>query len=162
MDCSGRSRYPSRLSRTRLSVATLLCCAVALVDGVVTCANAAPAQHGGVESGSAGGRSLLDAQSSAMTVTVRDDGTLMLSDAPEDAKRPFKAAFYYNFDPVEPLEIVEYLRDTVMPTVASLLGRWIRVRIDICSCSVHFFVIYICSCSESSATNFPACTLDCG
>lgn len=75
----------------------------------------------------ASGRSLLDA--SGLSVVVRDDGRLMLSEAPESRKRPFKIAFYYDFDPVEALDVVEHIRGTVMPTIASLLGRWVRVRL---------------------------------
>lgn len=116
-----------RLARHVRTVAAVLCWAIGILDGRATCAHAAPAQGVGVDAGSTGGRSLLDALSPAMTLSVSDDGTLMLSEAPESAKRPFKIAFYYDFDPVEPLETVEYVRETVMPTVASLLGRWIRV-----------------------------------
>lgn len=116
----------------RHAAALLLLCVVAFFDGRAACAHPATPRDDDATAGGAGGRSLLDAQSPAVTVSLRDDGMLTLSEAPESAKRPFKVAFYYNFNPVDPPELVEYLRDTVMPTVASLLGRWIRVRADIC------------------------------
>ena len=42
--------------------------------------------------------------------------------------RPFKIEFTYDFEPTEPLTNIRYIRDTLMPAVASYFRRWIRVR----------------------------------
>lgn len=75
------------------------------------------------------GRSLLNAQSPSISAVRRGDGTLRLTEVPEGQKRPFKVAFYYELDPIVAQDVVEYIQDTLMPTIASLLGRWIRVRL---------------------------------
>lgn len=82
--------------------------------------------------GSTGGqqRALLNAQSRPAAVVRRSDGTLRLAEAPEGQKRPFKMAFYYDFDPAESPDVVEYIQETLVPAAASLLGRWIRVRLS--------------------------------
>jgi len=55
-----------------------------------------------------------------------------VAEVPDDQKRPFKVAFYYDLGPTQEQEIVEYTQGTLMPAAASVLCRWIRVRA--CSC----------------------------
>eukprot|EP00892_Ulva_mutabilis_P005911 jgi/Ulvmu1/3692/UM017_0109.1 len=73
-------------------------------------------------------RSLLDADLSAIRVTRRADGTLRLEESPESDKRPFRLATYYRFRPGENQDVIDFVQDELMPTVASLLARWLRVR----------------------------------
>lgn len=54
-------------------------------------------------------------------------------EAPTVANRPFKVAYYYAFDPVEAPDVITYIQDRLMPAVASLLGRWLRVCFLTCT-----------------------------
>eukprot|EP00892_Ulva_mutabilis_P005907 jgi/Ulvmu1/3689/UM017_0105.1 len=49
-------------------------------------------------------------------------------EAPDDTKRPFKLATYYIFQPGDPEDVMDFVQDDLMPTVSSLLARWLRVR----------------------------------
>lgn len=55
-------------------------------------------------------------------------GTPVPVPADSSGKRPFKMAFYYNLEAGDPLDVVEYVQQTLLPAAASLLGRWLRVR----------------------------------
>lgn len=61
-------------------------------------------------------------------ITMREDGDFLRTEAPDSEKRPFKVAFYFDLDPNEAADVAAYIRETVVPSVASLLGRWVRVR----------------------------------
>jgi len=55
-------------------------------------------------------------------------GTARLPEAPDSAKRPFRIAAYFRFRDEEREDVVQHVRETIVPTITSLLGRWIRVR----------------------------------
>ena len=59
---------------------------------------------------------------------LNSDGTASLAEVPDSEKRPFKIASYYQFRDGEREDVIAYVEETIVPTVSSLLGRWVRVR----------------------------------
>lgn len=65
----------------------------------------------------------------SLSVIVKPDGSLGLAEVPDEQKRPLKIAYYNAMDPTQSEETVEYVMGTIMPAAATLLGRFVRVRI---------------------------------
>ena len=71
-------------------------------------------------------RSLLDVPGVREPAT----GRLDLADVADSEKRPFLLATFYRFRPEDSQVVMDFIEDEMMPTVASLLSRWFRVRSD--------------------------------
>ena len=75
-----------------------------------------------------GQRSLLDTPSGVSLRNVAR-GRLDLPDVPDMEKRPFRLATYYRFRPEDSQALIDVVQDELLPTVATLLSRWLRVRL---------------------------------
>ena len=49
---------------------------------------------------------------------------MSLAEVPDSEKRPVKVVSYFQFRPQESPAVATFMEDVVVPTVASLLGRW--------------------------------------
>lgn len=135
-----RARRPGRDALSLLRVLTLL-----LVSAVASATSEDAAVYHGV------GRSLSNTQTSGPmppgASRMSSDRRQLSTEAPESEKRPFTVAYYYDFGPVEDPVLVSHVQDELMPAVASLLGRWLRVRVTYMRapqcCASHEVHVYV-------------------
>lgn len=96
-----------------------------------------------------------------LTVIRNADGSIGLAEAPDEAKRPLKLAFYDEFQPSDSRAFRSFISNNMMPAAASLLGRFIRVLHSLAQCihgtrpclaraniGVVSFVTTLLSCSQ--------------